>query len=473
MLKVVANEISRTCQTSSRREFLQVGTLGLGGLSLARLFSTASHASEAGKLDFVKDKAVVMLNLQGGPTHIETFDPKMTAPSEYRAMFGEVRTSLPGVTFGSHFPGLARQAHRMAVVRSFAHGNSSHSTASAMVSAGGNTTKACMGSIYPRIAGMSHLDTGLPRSILVTPKTMGKAYAKLKDVASRITDTGNLPESFKVFDPSSGGKILSDMQLNLPKGRFEDRNGLLRTIDDLRFQADKSGTIASQDEFHQQAYDVILGGISNAFDISGEDKRTLEAYDTGHIRIPRGLARKKKNGRAIPGFSPVALGRQMLLARRLCESGCGFVTVTSTGWDMHGNAFGIDDGMPILGPAVDKAVSAFLEDVHQRGLSEKILLVITGEFGRTPRINDKGGRDHWGNLCTLAFAGGGLPMGQVIGKSDKTASRPAEDLVTNNMLLGTVMHTLFDIGQVRLLSSLPKDMQNAVVNSRPIPQLLA
>lgn len=326
--------------------------------------------------------------------------------------------------------------------------------------------------MYPRIAGSSHPHSGLPRSILVTPKTLGKEFAKLKDVAVRITGTGNLPDAYKAFDPSSGGKILSDMQLNLPEGRFEDRKGLLRTIDDLRFQADRSGAIASQDEFHQQAYDVILGGISRAFDISDEDPRILNTYDTGHIKIPRGLAKKKKNGKAIPGFSPVALGRQMLLARRLCESGCGFVTVTSTGWDMHGNAFGIDDGMPILGPAVDKAVSAFIEDVHQRGLTDKILLIITGEFGRTPRINDKGGRDHWGNLCTLALAGGGLPMGQVIGRSDKTASRPAEDLVTNDMLLGTVMHTLFDIGKVRLLSSLPKDVQDAVVNSQPIPQLV-
>ena len=162
----------------------------------------------------------------------------------------------------------------------------------------------------------------------------------------------------------------------------------------------------------------------------------------------------------------------MLMARRLCEAGCGFVTVTSTGWDMHGNAFGIDDGMPILGPAVDKAASAFIEDCSRKGLSEKILLVITGEFGRTPKINSRGGRDHWGNLCTLAFAGGGLKMGQVVGKSDKLVGQPAEDLVTPNMLLGTVMNTLFDPGQVRLLSSIPDDVKKAVSDSKPIPQLV-
>ncbi|MEO1971152.1 MAG: DUF1501 domain-containing protein, partial [Pirellulaceae bacterium] len=153
------------------------------------------------------------------------------------------------------------------------------------------------------------------------------------------------------------------------------------------------------------------------------------------------------------------------------EAGCGFVTVTSAGWDMHGNAFGIDDGMPLLGPAVDKAVSAFIEDLEQRGLTDKVLLVITGEFGRTPKINNKGGRDHWGNLCTLMLAGGGLPMGQVIGQSDRTASRPATEPVTVKNLLATVMNTLFDVGKLRLVSGVPDEIARAITVSQPIPQL--
>ena len=136
-----------------------------------------------------------------------------------------------------------------------------------------------------------------------------------------------------------------------------------------------------------------------------------------------------------------------------------------------GNAFGIDDGMPLLGSAMDRCVSAFLEDLEDRGLSEKVLLIITGEFGRTPRINKKGGRDHWGNLCTLAFAGGGLPMGQVIGKSNRTASVPASDVVTPNQLLGTVMHTLLDIGKLRLVSGIPNDLARIIDTSQTIPQL--
>lgn len=468
MLRITSNQLVQNCEGSSRREFLRIGALGLGGLTLPHLLATHAAAGEGS--DILTGKSVVMLNLQGGPTHIETFDPKMTAPREYRAMFGETKTSLPGVTFGSHFPMLGKLAHKMAVVRSFAHGNASHASAAAQVAAGGNPTKACMGSLFARLAGMNNAQTGLPNNTLVVPAAMGERYKDFNAVPSRITGIGDLPEAYQAFDPSKGSDILNDMQLNLPDGRFEDRRGLLSSLDGLKRFADKGG-VESASEFEKQAFDVILGGVSKVFDLSGEDPRWLERYDTGHIKIPKGLPKKKKNGKSIPGSSPEALGKQMMMARRLCEAGCGFVTVTSTGWDMHGNAFGVDDGMPILGPAVDKAVSAFIEDCEARGLSEKILLVITGEFGRTPRINNKGGRDHWGRLCTLAFAGGGLKMGQVIGRSDKTASSPASDLVTNNMLLGTVMHTLFDISNLRLRNNFPADIQRVITNSKPIPQL--
>jgi hypothetical protein len=470
MLTIGCNEAVFNCEGSSRREFLRIGALGLGGLTLTDLLTLKAKAGEDKAHGFLRDKSVVMLNLQGGPTHVETFDPKMTAPSEYRAMFGEVKTSLPGVTFGSHFPMLGKLAHKMAVVRSFRHGNGSHGSAAALVAAGGNPTGACMGSLYSRVAGLTNAQTGLPSNCLVVPATAGDQYKDLRAVPERITSAGTLPQSCVPFDPSKGGAILNDMEMRLPQGRFENRRGLLSRIDELKRAAD--ATLTSADSLHQKAFDVILGGVTDAFDLSKEDPRTLERYDTGMYKIPKGLSKKKKNGKSIPGFSPIALGKQMLMARKLCETGCGFVTVTSTGWDMHGNAFGIDDGMPILGPAVDKAASAFIEDCADRGLSDKILLVITGEFGRTPKINSKGGRDHWGNLCTLAFAGGGLNMGQVVGKSDKLVGQPAEDLVTTNMLLGTVMNVLFDPGQVRLLSSIPDEVKKAVVDSKPIPQLV-
>ena len=209
--------------------------------------------------------------------------------------------------------------------------------------------------------------------------------------------------------------------------------------------------------------------MGDALDLSKEDPRLIKRYDTGEYAIPPKLQKKKSN---VPAQSPIALGKQMLMARRLVEAGCGFVTVTSAGWDMHGNAFGINDGMPLLGSSVDKAASAFLEDLRQRGLSDKVLLIITGEFGRTPRINKKAGRDHWGNLCTLAMAGGGLRMGQVIGGSDRTASRPASDPVGVQDLMATVMHTLFDVGKLRIAPGIPSDIARAITNGAPIPQLV-
>lgn len=470
MFTISDRSTARNCEGITRRDLLQVGTLAIGGVSLADLLAIEAQAG-TGTNPILRDRSVVMLNLQGGPTHIETFDPKMTAPAEYRAMFGEVKTSLPGVTFGSHFERLAKHADNMSIVRSYRHGISSHGTASQHVAAGGNSTGANMGSLYSRLAGMTNPKTGIPTSAVIQPGAVGPKYKNLGAQVSRITSTGSLPSSFKPFDPSAGGDIVKNMELKVDQRRLDDRRSLLSGLDGFKRQLDSAEGLAGADEFQQQAFDVILGGIGDAFDISQEDPRVVEQYDTGHIDISKRLYKKKNKNLAKQ--SPVALGKQMLMARRLVESGCRFVTVTSAGWDMHGNAFGIDDGMPILGTAVDVAASAFLADLERIGLSNKVLLVITGEFGRTPRINKKGGRDHWGNLCTLAFAGGGLPMGQVIGQSNRTASVPASDPITSSQVLATIMHYLIDIPELRLVTSVPGEITRALTSANPIHQLVS
>lgn len=467
MLSIIGPGHNRDCEGMTRRELLRVGALGLGGLTLPGLLAARGQAAYEG--GFVNDKAVVLLFLQGGPTHIETFDPKMTAAAEYRAMFGEVKTCLPGVTYGKHFPQLAALADRLAIVRSFRHGIGSHQKAAEFVAAGGNPTKATMGTIYSRVAGGSNPRTGIPNNVVLTPPAAGEKYKGLGAQTSRVTQVGSLPAAYKAFDPSSGGELIENMKLRLAEDRLDDRRELLTQLDGIRREVDAAGLLSGADRFQQQAFDVIVGGISQAFDLSQEDPRLIERYDTGAFEIPAWLKKKKSN---VPAQSPIGLGKQMILARRLVEAGCGFVTVTSAGWDMHGNAFGVNDGMPLLGPAVDKSVSAFIEDLETRGLSDKVLLVITGEFGRTPRINKKGGRDHWGNLCTLAFSGGGLAMGQVIGESDRTAGQPATEPVTVQNLLGTIMHTVFDIGRLRLESSVPSEIARPLTGSRPISQLV-
>lgn len=451
---------------SSRREFLRIGTATIGGLSLPALL--AAKASAAGQA--VKDASIVVLNLQGGPTQFETFDPNMQAPSEIRSITGEVKTALPGVTFGSSFPQLAALADKMAVVRSYRHGISSHGPAAMHVMAGGNPTGAMMGALYSRVAGLTNAETGVPQNVLVTSRAMGPQHKELYYNADRVSQNGSLAAAYRPFDPSAGSELLNNLQLRIDNGRLDDRRGLLSGLDALRRDYD-DGLLETANRFQQQAFEVLVRGVAGAFDLSKEDPATLARYDTSHLEPGAGVMKRNSYAKQ---FSPVALGQQMLLARRLCEAGCGFVTVTSPGWDMHGGGkeFTMADGLSSLTPAVDRAASAFIEDVHARGLNEKILLVITGEFGRTPRINKNGGRDHWGNLCTLAFAGGGLQMGQVIGRSDRTGSQPAGDPISSMNVLATIMHTLFDVGQVRLMTGIPKEVERVITGSHPIRELV-
>lgn len=454
---------------ASRREFLQIGTSGVGGMTLAGLLAARARAGAFGS--HLKDRAVVVLNCQGGPTQFETFDPKMTAPAEIRSITGEVQTSIPGVTFGGSLPRLAALADRMAVVRSYRHGISSHGPAAMHVMAGGNSTGAMMGALYARVAGLTNPVTGMPQNTVITSQCISDKHKGLYRNTDRVSQNGTLSAAYRPFDPSSGGEIIDNMKLQLDGARLDDRRALLQGLDGLRRRVDSSAILESADRFQQQAFDVLSRGVADAFDLSKEDPRTVERYDTSKLEPTDAV--KKRNSYATQ-FSPVALGRQMLLARRLCESGCGFVTVTCPGWDMHGGGkeFRMDDGIASLTPALDKAASAFIEDVERRGLSDRILLVITGEFGRTPRINKNGGRDHWGNLCTLAFAGGGLRTGQVVGRSDRIAGEPASTPVTSSNVLATVMHSLFDVGELRLQAGVAKDVERIITSGEPIRELL-
>jgi hypothetical protein len=461
--------VSEPRSYGNRRDFLRIGSLALGGLTLSHLFGLRARSAEVGPL--TTDKAVVLLFLQGGPSQIETFDPKMTAPEEIRAIFGEVKTSLPGVTFGSTFSRLAGLADRLAVVRSFASGNGDHQNYVSV--AGGNGIKVPMGSLYARVAGSNHPRTGMPTNTIVTPEAVGPDVKLQQNFETQalqklIAASQGLGASYAFFDPSGGGQLRQDLELKLPRDRFDDRRGLLQQLDTFKRRVEGTGVLDNVSDYEQRAYDVIVRGIAQAFDLSREDPRTIDRYDTSPLfRLEEvnkwGDMRRSSN----------LLGKQMLLARRLVESGCGFVTVMDAGWDMHSNGNSPKGlgGMKWLGAQVDHAVSAFLEDVRERGLSEKVLLVVTGEMGRTPKINKNGGRDHWGNLTPLLLAGGGLKMGQVIGASDKQAGTPATEKYTPGHLLATVMNTLLDVGQVRVAREVPKNVLDTVTIGQPIAGL--
>ena len=451
---------------NSRRSFLTAGTLGVGSLVLTDLLRAKSLDTSV-----IRNKSVVLLFLGGGPPQHETFDPKMEAPSGYRAMFGETQTSLPGVTFGSHFTGLAKHADKLAIVRCFKNGQTSHGPATAYMASGGNSTKANLANLYSRIAGTINPTTGIPNNVILGPRSAGAQFTGNPDYTQRLNPDNKLGASWGPFDPSGAGNLQSDMTLGIETPRLDDRRTLLSKLDTLRRRIDSQNSLDSADQFTKQAFDVLLKGVARSFDLSDEIPSVLEQYDTSEFEIPQSVFKRKPKKAGFENQTPIFLGRQMLLARRMVEAGCGFVTVTSTGWDLHGNRFGVDDGIPCLGGAVNKAVTAFVEDIHQRGMADDVLLVVTGEFGRTPRINSKAGRDHWGGICPLLLSGGGLNMGQVIGQSDRTGGKPISEPATTAQLTSTILHTLVDPGQVRLLPQIPQEIQQTLARAEPIRQL--
>ena len=456
-----------------RRQFLQAGALALGGLTLADQFAIqgAAKADKVPAKNPLKDRSVIFLFMHGGPSQFETFDPKMEAPSNIRSTTGEIKTTLPGITFGGTFPRLAKLAHKFSIVRSFTTGDSNHDIKPIL---GADTLQANMGSLYSTIAGVSRKDTAMPTNVTLFPRSVNpKAQAAVTEFGN-FEGTGELSRAFAPFVPGSGADMQQTMRLNLPESRFEDRRALLRSLDTWRRWADSSEVVQGFDTFQQKAFDVLHRGVFDAFDLSHEDPRLVERYDTAPL-LPRERISKQWNNIEHYATNALTLGRQLLLARRLCERGVGFVTVTTSFiWDMHAdiNNAPMTVGMEYVGTPFDHAVSAFIEDVEARGLSDKILLVCCGEMGRTPAINKDGGRDHWGNLAPLLLYGGGLKMGQVIGQSSRDGGEPASQPVTMKDLIATIMHSLLDIGEARLLPGVSQRVIEAMTRGEPIRGLV-
>ncbi len=431
MLDFSFGETRRNCEGTSRRDFMRVGGLGLTGLTLAGALRNQAMASSARS-----EKSVIWLWLSGGPTHVETFDPKMTAPAEYRSMTGEVKTNIPGVTLGGHFEKMAQVADRMAFVRSFAHTNSGHSGGTHYIMTGYDnrladngavSSRPGIGSIVSRMRGTNHPNTGIPTYIRLGgifadgPAFLGTAYGP--------------------FDPA--GEARRNMSLSVDKIRLDKRRDMLKGIDNLRRDIDRRKLINGLDSFEEQAFDLILSRSQEAFDLKYEDPRVVDRYGKG-------------------------LGEKLLQARRLCEAGCGFVTLNYGGWDMHGN---LETSMSTRGPEVDRAVAALVEDLSQRGQLDDVLLVISGEFGRTPKINGNAGRDHWAPLSTLALAGGGLKMGQVVGESAEKVDVPKSRPVTPQDLMATVLSVMNIDPRTQFNNQAGRPVY-MVENGRLIPELV-
>jgi hypothetical protein len=447
-----------------RRDFLRVGSLALGGLALPGLAPAGSPLASAGRP--VSDRSVIFLFLHGGPSKMETFDPKMTAPAEIRSATGEVKTALPGITFGGSFPKLAALADRFTVVRSFTTGDANHDIKPIV---GKDSFGANLGSAYASVAGGNHPDTGMPTNVLLFPRAVEPSSQPGQANFGKFYAHGPFGTASAPFQPDGDGSLKQDMKLSLPMDRLDDRKALLARLDRAKLAAESAEGI---DSTREKAFSVLLGGVGDAFDLSKEDSKTVARYDTAS-QVSVEKIDKKWNNHKMYTDNVKTLGKLLLLARRLCERGAGFVTVTTNFvWDMHAdvNNATMTEGMGYMAPSLDHAVSTFIEDVRQRGLEDKILLVVCGEMGRTPRINKKGGRDHWGGLAPLLLAGGGLRMGQVIGQSSRDAGTPNSDPVGNKHLISTVMHTLFDVGQLRVTRGVSRELLQ-LTDYDPIPGL--
>jgi hypothetical protein len=457
----------------SRREFLRVGTLGLGGLSLPLLLGARALAGR--NKPITTGKSVIFLFLFGGPSQFETFDPKMSAPDGIRSVTGEIATALPGVTFGSSFPRLAKRAKQLAVFRSYVPGRDISNHVICPIVHRKETLGASLGSLYSSMAGMVDPATGMPTNAALFPQSVDARCHPVRFDFGNFLTTGPVSSAYAPFVPGTSNTLLQNMRLKLDPARLDDRRQLLAQLDGIKRRLDTSSTLAGMDRIKSQAFDIILRGAANAFDLSRESPKTIARYDTAALVRPEAIAKTYDSSKYYVDHGKT-LGKLLLVARRLCEAGCGFVMVnTGFVWDMHGVATvhaGVEEGMRYVAPPLDHAVSAFLDDVEARGLSDRILLVMCGEMGRTPKLSKTGGRDHWGNLGPLVLAGGGLPMGQVIGRSTANGGEPADNPVPMRHLIGTIMHTLFDVAELRLRPDATGAVAKLITESEPIKGLI-
>jgi hypothetical protein len=450
-----------------RRELLRVGTLGLGGLALPTLFASAENGSKPGSAEGpLTGKSVIFLFQQGGPSQFETFDPKRST------LGGTIPTALPGVHFGAKMAQLAALADKFAVVRSFYTGNGGHNI-QPIVSKG--SFEASIGVHYSRMAGATHPMTGMPTNAVLFPAAIDPNLPG-PEARGNLSATGPYSSTFAPFVPGGGGQLQEDMKIAMARERFfGDRRGLLKELDGLNRAADSTGQIEAMDGMQRRAYELLLGGgVSRALDLSSEDPRTVELYDTSPFAL--GGERWNKVNRGKKGYyvaQAKSLGKLLLMARRLCEAGCGFVTIHAgyAGvWDMHadGNNLNMLDGMEAVGRSFDHAVAAFIRDTEARGLQDRIMLVATGEMGRTPKLNKRGGRDHWGRLAPLLIYGGGVAGGQVLGESDRQGGEPNSEGYGPSHLISTILRTVLNPGLLRLQPNVPKQVTE-LISAPPMP----
>src|SRR6266487_560398 len=438
MLSLFANaqDSRRFCDGVSRRNFIQIGALGLGGLALPQLLQ-AESASNIRR----SHRAIIMIYLPGGPPHQDMFDLKLEAPSEIRGDFRPIPTNVPGVQICEHLPRIARITDKLAIIRSVADAVDDHSDFMCLTGRrkqnqppGGWPT---FGAVASKLLGP--VDPGVPPFIGLEPRMQHRPY--------NAATPGFLGVGHNSFRPAGEGR--ADMVLNgVTLGRLADRKALLASFDRFRRDVDAGGLMEGMDTFNQQAFGVLTSSrLLEALDFQREEKRLLETYGKGD---------PKPHGDAAP-----MLMEQFLVARRLVEAGARVVTVAFGFWDYHGNNFrNARADLPLL----DQGVSALVQDLYQRGLDKDVSVIVWGEFGRTPTINKDAGRDHWPRVSCALLACGGMKTGQVIGVTDRLGGEVTERPVQFGDVFATLYHNLgIDVTKVTVkdLSGRPQYLVEA------------
>jgi Protein of unknown function (DUF1501) len=430
MLRISGGRSRCYCDGVSRRHFLQIGIAGMASAHLSSILR--AKAAAAAVASGSKDTSVILLWLDGGPGHMDTYDMKPDAPAEYRGIWRPISTNVPGTEVTELFPRQAKVADKFSLIRSLHHDNSDHFTAAhhILTSRGGpNGTNTMgrnpsIGSVAAKMCGPRK--AGLPAYVAV-PYASSVGLRPGYFAGNYLGSPQNPYETDG--DPNADNFRPSNLQsINaLTIDRLEDRNALRSSLDQLRRNVDATGALDSMDRFQQQAYELVTSDATRkAFDIGGEDAKLRDQYGRN------------------------SFGQSALLARRLVEAGSTFVTVHYGGWDHHWDLkAGMNNNLPI----VDAAVSSLLADLSDRSLLGKVMVLLCGEFSRTPRMNDGGnggapmsmgtpGRDHWGNAMSVLIAGGGVQGGRVIGSTDRLGEFPKDHPITPGDLHATIYRVL-------------------------------
>ncbi len=428
------------CDGIARRSFLKAGALGIGGLTFADLLRAESKSGIGSS-----NKAIINIHLDGGPPQMDMIDPKPDAPSEYRGEFASLPTNIPGLHLTELMPRMAKAADKFVFIRSL------------QGSAGRHDAFQCQSGYNVKdlqsIGGRPAMGCVLSK-LLATPKDDAPAFVDILQGRGQVrnsTRPGFLGPTYKAFrpdiskmfhrqlEPGMAGELArlgSDHSTQfglvegMTAGRFGDRMTLLKNIDGIRRNIDGSGQMTALDEFTQQAVSMLTSGkFAEAMDLEKEDPKMLARY------TPRVPDPDPKNF-TMEGASA---GRKLLLARRLVEAGVRCVSVSISDFDTHTNNFG---RMRTIGPLVDHALTTLVEDLSERGMLDDVSIVAWGEFGRSPKVNSKGGRDHWPKVGMAIMAGGGMNTGQVIGSTDRIAAEATSRPVQYQDIIATLYHNL-------------------------------